>query len=143
MVRMTYKTKDVEFTFEGQEDEVLRLYYKITGLNVESPQPTKNTNIILRSELRVDMPTEQEVEAFIKSKPNYEHDLHMIQKEFFGRTFMARGTTASMYHRTNRQVKLVREKIEKETGAKFKEQTIDRNFKRYRLEAPIAPIKSY
>jgi len=148
MVRMTYRIRDderdLEFTFDGQEDEVLRLYRKIAGLETNQIQPASEP-VRTEPKHRIDMPTDQDVEVFIKSRPNFEHDLHIIQNEFFGKIFSSRGSSASMYHRTNRQVKLVREKIEKDMGAKFKEQIIDRNFKRYRMETqattPLVQLK--
>jgi hypothetical protein len=133
---MTYKTTDeegnlIEFTFEGQEDEVLRLYYRITDRNPQLQQQVETTKPTPR--IRVDMPRDQEVEAFIKSKPGYEHDLHLVQNEFFGRTFSSRGADAPMYHRTNRQLTQIRRKIENEEKRKFETEVIDRNFKRYRM----------
>jgi hypothetical protein len=134
---MTYKikdgTKDIEFMFEGQEDEVLRLYHKVTGLVVKPLQQTLET---ARTEQkpRISMPTDQEVEEFIKSRPDYEHDLHIVQNQFFGRTFQSRGPSMHMYHKTNRQLRSVREKIEREEGRKFKEEIVERNFKHYRVE---------
>lgn len=140
MPRMKYKTKDgIEFEFEGQEDEVLRLYHKVAGVTDESKKPISET-MRTESNIRINMPTDQEVEAFIKSKPDYEHDLHTVQKEFFGKKFASRGASAPMYHRTNRQLTMVRKKIEDKEGRKFKAQTIDRNFKRYRMESEIQKI---
>jgi hypothetical protein len=110
----------------------------VTNLNPKTHQQIAEVTK-RETSIRVNMPTNQEVEAFIKSKPNYEHDLRMVQNEFFGRTLSSRGPTKSMYHRTNKQLANVRKKIEKEEGRNFKEQILDQNVKRYRIE-PIQQL---
>lgn len=137
--RMKYKTKDgVEFEFEGQEDEVLRLYRQIANITTKSSQEHEEEKA--RNEAKLKLPTDKDVESFIKSQPNCEHDLQMVQKHFFGKIYSSRGQTASMYHRTVRQLRAIRVKIEKETGSKFTEEAIARNLRRYRLEKSLLQL---
>lgn len=131
---MKYKRLDgVEFEFEGNPEEITRLYQLVTGelihtrslvsQNAETPQKPTITG-----------PSDEDVEMYIKSRPNYQHDIHQVQKHFFGKILSSRGDTTSAYHRTNRQLTAVRKKIETEEKGKFKEEYVKGSLKRYTFE---------
>lgn len=128
---MRYRRLDgVEFEFEGKPEEITRLYQLVTGEPVhtissvsQSPEPLQKPTI--------KEPSDEEVEMYVKSRPNYEHDIHQVQKHFFGIILSSRGDTAYAYHRTNRQLTAIRKKIETEEKGKFKEEYVKGSLKRY------------
>lgn len=134
MPKMTYRTQDgVEFEFEGEPEEIMKLYQLATGrpIHTLSPKPEKEKPI---EKPMFESPSDKEVEAYIKSKRNYEHDMFEVQRHFFGRKLSSRGSTAHIYHRMNRQLRAIRQKIEEEEGGKFKETFTKGGLKRYTFE---------
>jgi hypothetical protein len=138
MAKITYRTKEGEeyFIEADEEAQVIRLLRQIKHLNQPSPRTSISEAIDKKTEKRerFSLPRDKDVETFLLSQPNYEHDLFMVQKHFFNRTFPSRRETAPMYHRTIRQLRLIRQKIEKEKGVKFREEISDGNYKHYKIE---------
>jgi len=89
------------------------------------------------------LPDDETVMNYILSKPQYTHDLVEIQQKFFSRTFQSRGKDQRMYHRTARQLELVRKTIEKRFGGTFKgEPAGKRNLRRF-IFVKTATIQSF
>lgn len=139
MAKVTYRTKEgEEYLVEADEEaQVIRLLQQIKHLDQASAKSSVSDIPEKKSgkKERLSLPPDKEVETFILLQPNCEHDLFMVQKHFFNRTFPSRQDTAPMYHRTIRQLRLIREKIEKEKGIKFKEEITDGNYKHYKIES--------
>jgi len=132
MPKMRYKTRDgIEFEFEGEEEEILRLYQRVVTM---VGQPVSSKTEIEDPEL----PSDKEVIQYIISKPNFEHDIFDVQERFFGKRFTSRDKeTRRMYHRIHRQLRGVRETIEKQVKGKFVSTTGDKGVKRYTFKKEV------
>ena len=131
MPKMRYRAQDgVEFEFEGEPEEIMKLYQLTTGrpIHTVSPKPEKEKPT---EKPMFNLPSDKEVEDYIKSKPNYQHDMFEVQRHFLGRKLLSRGSTAHIYHRITRQLRAIRKKIEKEEGGEFKEEFTKGGLKRY------------
>lgn len=62
----------------------------------EEAKAKSATNLKAATEIekaKKNIPTVQQVKKFLMSKPDYQHMTFDVQREFFGRTFKARGMT--------------------------------------------------
>lgn len=117
---------------------------------ITSPQPTMSMEVKRQrrtkpshktlSEPMIDLPSpsDNEVKAYLLSKPSFSHDLFDVQEHFFGRRFVSRGSEARMYNRTIHQLRVVRRAIEEEKHGRFKETHGEiRGQKRYVFEQQL------
>lgn len=128
---LKFKIKGVEFEYVGDQGEIISFVNRFLGGSVALPvKPERSSSAIspsvivsAESEDLVDLPapSDKEVVAYVTSKPEFRHTLFDVQKQFFGTTFKSRGKTKRMYHRTARQLRAIRELIEKEFEGKFVE----------------------
>lgn len=110
-------------------------------LNIQTkPISLKAKSQESRQEGMVDLPAipDREVMEYIKSKPNFAHNLFEVQERFFGRRFTSRGNTKRMYHRTARQLRLIRPKIERQHKGKFEEEISEHGVKQFIFKKPQA-----
>lgn len=129
MPTLRFKIKGVEFEYIGEEDEIVsfvnRFLSESIALPVESKQLSPTTpSVIFGTEskeiLDEPAPPDEDLIKYITSKPDFAHDLFEIQEHFFGMHFSSRDKkTQRMYHRTARQLRLVRQLIEKKYEGKF------------------------
>ena len=141
MPTLRFKIRDVEFEYVGDEDEIVSFVNRFLSVSAMllgeprevTPMATPSAIIGKESEESVDLPipSDKEVIAYIVSKPDFAHHLFEIQKHFYGRMFKSRGPTQRMYHRTARQLRAVRERIEKEYEGRFVEKLGSKGLKRF------------
>jgi hypothetical protein len=152
MPTLKFTIKGVEFQYEAEEEQILRFINRFRAGDVTMPIQTKP---ILRSQVEasqeettqkvvdLDLPTDDEVIKYITSKPKFSHDLFEVQRAFFNQTFKSRGVERRMYHRTARQLRLVRQFIEEKFNGKFMEEKSDTpGMKRFVFQ-PSSTIETY
>jgi hypothetical protein len=75
---------------------------------------------VAKTKIDENLPPNNEVKQYILSQvPDYRHSLFDVQLYFFKRKFISRGSTKKMYHKTFRQLQMVRQQIEIEQKGKF------------------------
>ncbi len=91
----------------------------------------------------VDMPAhpDDKVIDYITSKPDFSHDLLEVQRFFFGQVFKSRGKTKRMYHRTARQLRMVRKIIESRYEGVFVSRLGSDGVKRFVFKKQRTPTK--
>lgn len=129
MPTLKFTIKGVEFQYVGDQDEVVSFIKRFLSESVTLPAQAKQvspkTSIFTQRigpEEIIDkpIPSDEKVIEYITSKPDFSHDLFDVQTYFFGITFKSRGKEQRMYHRTARQLRMVRQVIEKQHDGKFK-----------------------
>ena len=151
MLKLTFTYKGRQWQIEGEEDQLVSFLssfpegetrigsFKPISME-EKPQHKAQPSHKATSETIIDIPSpsNEEVKAYLLSKPNFTHDLFEIQEHFFERRFVSRGVEARMYNRTIHQLKEVRHEIEEEKHGKFKEIKGDiKGQKRYVFEQQL------
>ena len=152
MTTLRFTIKGVEFEFIGEQDEVIafinRFMYEDASLHGDQTKPRTSRDAIPLPPRRTLKPTpditrhlgitnlplvdNEAIISYITQKPSYEHTLPEIQRKFYGKVFSSRGSEQGFWHRTSRQLKIVRETIEKRFGGRFKEGSAGaRNLKKY------------
>lgn len=142
MPTLKFTIKGVEFEYIGEEDEIVSFINRFLGesmmphVQAKPVSPATSPSAIVSTETRkmidIPAPKDEDVIAYITSKPDFSHDLFEVQKHFFGRTFKSRGTSKRMYHRTARQLRLIRRTIEEQHKGRFIEtKGSERGLKRF------------
>ena len=125
MATLKFKIKGVEFEYVGQEDEIISFINRFLGESITFPvqakqvSPTATQRTTQKEMIDYPSPPDKEIIEYITSKPNFSHNLFEIQNHFFGQTFKSRGPSKRMYHRTSRQMRLIRRTIEEQYNGKF------------------------
>lgn len=134
MPKMRYRTKDgEEFEFDGEELEIRRLLQMVREMFTQPPTQASET-VATKEEPTIEMPGDAEIEAYIKSKPRYEHNMVDIQRHFFGTFYSSRSPNKRIYHTMNKRIANIRKKIETEEKGKFKGQYIKGGLKCFTFE---------
>jgi len=155
MPTLKFKAKGVEFEYIGEQDELVSFLNKfLSGSMALSNQaqpvtptvaPTTTHRIDKEGMIDFSLPPMEKVLEYVTSKPDFTHDLVEIQKHFFARKFESRREGKRMYHKTRRQLSLVRKTIEEKYNGKFTEtKGSKRGMKRYifKREPIIGLLKS-
>ncbi len=129
MPTLKFTIHGVVFEYIGEESELVSFLNKFLSGSIPSstqmkpilPNATPTIMQKAKEEKMIDIPTpsDEEVINYITSEPSLSHDLFEVQRHFFKRTFMSRGNEKRMYHRTARQLRLIRKQIEKSHGGRF------------------------
>jgi hypothetical protein len=141
MPTLKFKIKGVEFEFLGKEDEIVNFVNRFLGGSVKLPVELEHNSLMAtpsaivspetKQLIDLSTPSNKEVTAYVTSKPEFSHNLFEIQQHFFGRTFKSRGNGKRMYHRTARQLRMVRKSIEKQFKGEFTETLGAKGLKRF------------
>jgi len=140
MPTLKFAIKGIEFQYIGEQHEITNFINTFLGQTMLPEH--KELNVVRKTRLTtkdseqgmIDLPLPQDADIirYITSKDQYGYDLLEIQKHFFGKTFSSRGNGKRMYHRTARQLREIREAIEKQYKGKFEEvPSGKRNLKRF------------
>lgn len=138
MAKLKFKKGGIEFELIGEPWEIESFVQRIfsseaqiapsqrrltpkTVLTEPGPYPLSQSGFTKVGELKRELPTDRRVLRYVLSKPNFGHNLFEVQEEFFGARFKSRGETRHMYHKTARQLRRIRKKIETEEKGKFEE----------------------
>jgi hypothetical protein len=100
---------------------------QIAGL-VKAQMEKKNVAKMLEQELH---PNDEVKQYILSNAPQYRHTLFDVQTHFYGREFISRGPTKKMYHKTFRQLQLIRQEIEREQKGKFVTEVGDNRINQY------------
>lgn len=151
MPTLKFTIKGVPFEYVGNQHEIIDFINGFLGGSIVLPAQAKPTtpslqSVTLKTEADVEemidvpAPLDEEVERYITSKPDFSHNLFEVQRIFFGKTFTSRGNTKRMYHRTARQLRLIRKQIEKEYKGKFIEETGEHGLKQFTFKKSVPEI---
>jgi hypothetical protein len=156
---LKFKKGGMEFEYVGEPQEIEILINRLSGIDganaltqtrlfttgantptpstvtiVSVPQRLSQTTAYTRARISaINLPLfpDVEVKAFLKTKSAYRHTLAEVQEHFFGKKFGSRGESASMYHRTSRQLVDVRRLIENEENGIFRPEDLGANVIEY------------
>jgi hypothetical protein len=142
MPALKFRFEGLDFEYVGNNDEIRDFIHTFLGQTMHLPEHqtatiTRNSRIVIKEKedeglINVPLPSDEMVMDFLESKKDFAHNIEEIQAHFFGKTFGSRGNSQRMYHRTARQLSMVREKLEKQFEGKFmSESTGVRNLRRY------------
>lgn len=142
MPTLKFRFEGLDFEYVGNNDEIRDFIHTFLGQTMHLPEHqtvtvTRKSRMVIKEKeeeglINVPLPSDDKVMEFIQSKQNFAHNIEEMQKQFFGKTFSSRGNSQRMYHRTARQLGIVREKLEKRFEGKFvSESTGVRNLRRY------------
>jgi len=142
MPTLKFSFQGLDFEYIGNNDEIRDFIHAFLGQTMHLPEHqtatvTRKSRIVIKEKedegmINVPLPSDDKVMEFIQTKDNFAHDIEEVQRQFFGKTFSSRGNSQRMYHRTARQLIMVREKLEKRFEGKFvQESTGIRNLRRY------------
>jgi len=132
MPTLKFTIKSVEFQYIGSEDEITNFisHFIDETMTIQATramvQPTGRTRKTVaeeaKSQITIELPlhSEKEVMEYVVSKPQFSHDLFEVQEHFYGRKFTSRKDGVKMYHKTLRQLKMIRKKIEEQYAGQFK-----------------------
>jgi len=121
LATLRFKIKDIVFEYIGEHKDMIQFIQELMAspfdITVTPIQPQEAHKI---STKEMSLPSNEDVLAYIVSRPNYQHTLYDVQKHFFGRAFITTDKeTLGMYFKTMKQVKEVRNEIEKRYHGKF------------------------
>jgi hypothetical protein len=152
---LRFKKGGIEFEYVGETTEIEGLINRLTTIEgANEPTQTRLINsasnnlassiaihrklveepVYPRARIRASafpLFPDSDVKSYIKSKPEYRHNLLEIQEHFYGKTFKSRGDTAAMYHKTSRQLVEVRRQIEREENGVFAPESVTGNLLEY------------
>jgi hypothetical protein len=162
---LKFKKGGMEFEYVEEPQEIEILINRLAGIETTNTPAqkklfngTENVQTVVSAPMRlssvpvytrarisvINLPLfpDDEVKAYIKSKPEYRHTLAEIQERFFGKAFKSRGDTSSMYHRTSRQLVDVRRLIEREENGYFDPQDLGGNVIEYQFKKNLVALEN-
>ena len=142
MPTLKFRFEGLDFEYVGNNAEIKDFIHSFIGQTMHLPEHeeariTRKSRIVIKEKadadtINVPLPSDEAIMQSIESKKDFAHDITDFQKEFFGKVFSSRGNEQRMYHRTARQLKIVREKLEQKHQGKFEKQSTGiRNLRRY------------
>lgn len=146
MGSLKFRIKGVEFQYDGEPEELMAFINRFLSENEESheyvapkfprKEKAKMENIEPIKIANLPLPNDADIVKYITSKPNFTHDLLEIQRKFYGKIFSSRGKEQRMYHKTARQLRAIREIIERQYKGEFIDEPAgQRNLKRFSFKA--------
>lgn len=141
MPTLKFRLEGLEFEYIGNNDEIKDFIHSFISQTMHLPEHEemrvkRKSRLVITEKIgddttNVPLPPDEKIMEFLEGRENFSHDLTDVQKGFFGKVFSSRDAQR-MYHRTARQLRGVRIKLEKKHLGNFVEQpTGIRNLKRY------------